>query len=274
MAGLDAQRIRRALNAVAGEVAIPIEVFPEIASTNSYLMQQPGPETGQFRVAVTDNQTAGRGRQGKTWQSPPGSGLCLSMAYTFGRQPEHLSALTLALGIDMIETLAGQGITGLKLKWPNDLVANDGKLGGILTEAHVRAQDAVTVVTGVGLNVDLADGLDLEDEAGGVLRVVDLKSLANEIPPTEHLAGILINGLQQTFVAFKDAGFEAFAGRWADYDWLRGREISVATARTELSGTGAGIADDGALLLATRGAGTQRVTSGTVIVKATQESSA
>ncbi len=272
MAGLDAQRIRRALDGVSGGVSTPIDVFPEIASTNSYLMQQSGPGIGQFHVAVTDNQTAGRGRQGKTWRSPPGSGLCLSMAYTFGRSPGNLPALTLAIGLDMIETLASQGIAGLQLKWPNDLVANDGKLGGILTEAQIRGQDALTVVTGIGLNIDLGDGLDLADEGDGALRVVDLKSLAMEVPPAEHLAATMINGLRQTFTTFRDSGFEAFAGRWADYDWLRGREISVATARTELSGTGAGIAADGALLLATRGAGTQRVSSGTVVVRDTRES--
>ncbi len=270
MAGLDADQIRRSLDAVADGELTRIDVFPEIESTNSYLMQQSGPEAGRFHVAVTNNQTAGRGRQGKTWQSPPGSGLCLSMAYTFGHRPGNLSALTLAIGLGMIESLARQGIAGLQLKWPNDLVANDGKLGGILTEAQIRAQDAVTVVTGIGLNIDLGDGLDLEDEGDGALDVIDLKSLAMELPPAEHLAGMLIDGLQRTFVAFKESGFETFAGRWADYDWLRGREISVATPRTELSGTGAGIAADGALLLETCGAGTQRVTAGTVIVRATQ----
>lgn len=271
MAGLDADRIWRSLDAAAGAALARIEVFPEIESTNSYLMQQSGPEVGQFRVAVTDNQTAGRGRHGKTWQSPPGSGLCLSMAYTFERKPENLSALTLAIGLGVIENLGSQRIAGLQLKWPNDLVASDGKLGGILTETRMDAQEALTVVTGIGLNIDLGAGLDLEGEGGGALSVADLRSHAIEVPPAEHLAAILINGLQQTFITFEQDGFAVFAGRWADYDWLHGREIAVASAEREVSGTGAGIAADGALLLATRDAGTRRVTSGTVIVKETQE---
>lgn len=271
MAGLDADRIRRSLDAVACNALAEIEVFPEIESTNSYLMQHPGPATGRFHVAVTDNQTAGRGRHGKTWQSPPGSGLCLSMAYTFGQSPGNLPALTLAIGLGAIEDLGGQGIAGLQLKWPNDLIASNGKLGGILTEAKMGAHDALTVVTGIGLNIDLGDGLDLDDEESRALRVVDLKSHATEVPAVEHLAATLINSLQQTFVVFEQNGFAAFAGRWSDFDWLRGREIMVKNSKREISGTGAGIADDGALLLETRGAGIQRIASGTVLVKETRE---
>ena len=271
MAGLDADRIRRALDAATCNALAEIEVFPEIESTNSYLMRQSGPEAGRFRVAVTDKQTAGRGRHGKTWQSPPGSGLCLSMAYTFGQSPGNLPALTLAIGLGAIENLGGQGIAGLQLKWPNDLIASNGKLGGILTEAKMGAHDALTVVTGIGLNIDLGDGLVPEDEGGGALRVVDLRSHAIEVPPAEHLAATLINGLQQTFVAYEQNGFEGFSGSWADYDWLHGREVSVEISGREVSGIGAGIASDGALLLETRDAGTKRITSGTVLVKETRE---
>jgi len=271
MAGLDADRIRRSLDAAACVALGELEVFAEIESTNSYLMQQSGPEAGRFRVAVTDKQTAGRGRHGKTWQSPPGSGLCLSMAYTFGQNPANLAALTLAIGLGVIENLGSQGIAGLQLKWPNDLIASNGKLGGILTETKMGAHDALTVVTGIGLNIDLGDGLSLEDEEGRALQVVDLRSHAIEVPPAEHLAATMINGLQQTFVAYEQNGFEGFAGSWADYDWLHGRVISVETSGREVSGIGAGIASDGALLLETRDAGIQRITSGTVRVKETRE---
>lgn len=273
MAGLDPERIMRALDAMPGSQCAQVEVFGQIESTNSYLMQQAGPEAGQCRVAVTDNQTAGRGRHGKRWQSPPGSGLCLSMAYTFGASPENLPALTLAIGVGVIEDLAAEGISGVQIKWPNDLILGDGKLGGILTEAQTGAQGAVTVVTGVGLNMNLGDGLVLEDLGEGALRAADLEKQAGPIPPPEHLAAVLIKGLQRTFIAFEQRGFEAFSDRWADYDWLLGREMSVVSASRELSGTGAGISDDGALLLATSDAGIQPVTSGTVLLSESRMSS-
>ena len=164
-----------------------IETFAEIESTNSYLMQLPGPEPGSCRIAVTNNQTAGRGRHGKTWQSPPGSGLCLSAAYTFAARPDNLPALTLALGLGAIDALEELGARDVELKWPNDLVALDGKLGGILTEVQQRSPGAVTVVTGIGVNVDLDTELDFSIESDWARQVVDLKKVCDELPPCPRI---------------------------------------------------------------------------------------
>ena len=141
MTNLDADAILGGLGEFASHRIEEFETFAEIESTNSYLLQQPAPSPGRVRVALTDNQTAGRGRHGRTWQSPPGSGLCLSMGYTFARQPSNLPALTLAIGLGVTEALSEVGVHGVLLKWPNDLMADDGKLGGILTETLPLAED-------------------------------------------------------------------------------------------------------------------------------------
>lgn len=271
MTRLDADLIRRSLDGANCSGLTDLEIFPEIESTNSYLMRQPGPRPGQFRVAVTDNQTAGRGRHGKSWLSPPGSGLCLSMSYTFTENPGNIPALTLAIGLGIIGNLGKLGITGVQLKWPNDLIAGDGKLGGILTEAQMRANEALTIVTGIGVNIDLGDGLDLGPETDGALGVVDLRTHAGDVPSTELLAAHLVLGLQQTFVTYEETGFIAFAGAWPEYDWLFGRELVIDTPERQVSGVGAGIADDGSLLVETREAGTQRITSGSVATARAQE---
>ena len=263
MTRLDANAIRGVLDDDAR--LVELEVFAEIGSTNSYLMAQPAPGPGRFRAAVTDNQTAGRGRQGKTWLSPPGSGLCLSMAYTFEQSPEQLPALTLAIGLGVIDTLAALDVPGVQLKWPNDLVAGDGKLGGILTEAQPGKDGAMTVVTGIGINLRLEDALDLGAEADGALRPIDLAAYAGHVPQAERLAAMLIGRLRETFTTFDETGFARFAGRWRTYDWLLGRELTVEWAKRRVSGVGAGISDDGALLVDTLLKGTQRVTSGTVV---------
>lgn len=272
MTNLDADVIRRSLGAATSTMLADFEVFNEIESTNSYLMQQPGPPPGQLRVAATDNQTAGRGRHGRTWQSPPGSGLCLSTAYTFALSPENLPALTLAIGIGVIETLAGMNITGVQLKWPNDLIAMDGKLGGILTEAQGQSSGAVTVVTGIGLNIDLNERLDFGLETDWARRIVDLKSYVGEVPATEQLAAKLIAGLHRTFADYEDRGFATVVERWAEYDWLFGRELTIDMPQRQVTGVGAGIADDGALLVDTGSAGMQRVTSGSVVMAGLRES--
>jgi BirA family biotin operon repressor/biotin-[acetyl-CoA-carboxylase] ligase len=266
MTSLDADAIRRFANDPVRDRLADISVFAEIDSTNSYLMQKTGPEPGMISIAATSNQTAGRGRHGKTWQSPPGSGLCLSAAYTFAVQPDNLPALTLALGLGAIDALEGLGATGVEIKWPNDLVARDGKLGGILTEVQKQSAGAVTIVAGIGINVDLQQKLDFGLETDWARNVVDLKSICEITPGHEEIAGKVISHLLQALGDFEKLGFAAVADRWSRYDWLLGREITIDTADRQFSGVGAGVADDGALLVDTPESGVRRVSSGTIVI--------
>lgn len=268
---LDAAVIRESVDEMATAKLGDLEIFAEIPSTNSYLMQEPAPLPGQARVVATDYQTAGRGRHGRTWQSPPGSGLCLSMAYTFATQPANLPALTLAIGLGVVRSMQALSITGLQLKWPNDLVFMNGKLGGILSEAQAQAGDAVTVVAGIGLNIDLGERSDFRVETDGPLRAVDLKHQVANLPDRNLMAATLVNGMSKTFVDYELDGFARFADRWSEYDWLLGRELTVDLAGRQLSGIGAGVADDGALLVDTRADGRQRVTSGSILATGSRE---
>lgn len=266
MIRLDRDAIRSAVGEAAAARLADLEVFPEIESTNSYLMLKAGPTPGYAHVAITDNQTKGRGRHGRTWTSPPGSGLCLSIAYTFESSPDNLPALTLAMGLGAIDALEKEGVRGVQLKWPNDLMAADGKLGGILTESRLHGAGAVTIVTGIGINMDLGEIAGLEFDSGPVRRVADLASFA-EVPPRHgELAVRLIDSLCSTYVDFETAGFDRYARRWSERDWLYGREVVIDAPQRQVSGRGAGIGADGALLVDTGGGQVSRVTSGSVVL--------
>lgn len=266
MINLDADAIRHSIGEAAAARLAGFNVFSEIESTNSFLMQQEGPPAGRLDVAVTDNQTMGRGRHGRSWQSPPGSGLCLSLAYTYEAQPENLSALTLAIGLGVIEALEDTGVDGVQLKWPNDLMVGDGKLGGILTESQSRSAGAITIVTGLGLNVNLGDVSDLVLDMGSTRRVTDLARIADVLPRHSDLAARLINCLCATFVGFEIDGFDRYAQRWAERDWLLGREVVINTPQQQIAGTGAGIDSEGALLVDTGTGHVRRITSGSVVL--------
>jgi BirA family transcriptional regulator, biotin operon repressor / biotin---[acetyl-CoA-carboxylase] ligase len=160
MTHFDATLIRAALSAEAGSKLDELELFGSIASTNTYLLAQPPPVPQRCRVAIANHQTSGRGRHYRRWVSPPGAGLCLSLAYTFEERPYELPSLTLAIGVGMVDVLKSLGVDGIKLKWPNDIVALGGKLGGILTEVQSRNDGGATVVTGIGLNIALPDGAE------------------------------------------------------------------------------------------------------------------
>ncbi len=258
----DAELLYRLVPANVAARIEKLEVFAEIDSTNTYLMSAPVPPAGKLRVAVTDNQTAGRGRRDRRWHSPPGTGLCMSLAYTFENRPGELSALTLAIGIGTIEALRKMDISGVSLKWPNDLVLENAKLGGILTELR-QGGSGLTVVTGIGINVDLKEPLDIREGSEWTTRAIDLRAAGTRLPMREAVAARIIESLCGVFGEFDASGIEPFLSRWETVDWLHGREIVIETDGKRLQGVAAGIDGDGALILDTN-TGSERIISGSI----------
>lgn len=265
MSKFDVAGVQRHLTGLANSKLEKIEAFSSIASTNSYLLEQPAPGVDQFRVAIADHQTSGRGRHDRRWVSAPGSGLCLSFAYTFAKLPKQLPALTLAIGVAAIDALRELQIVGVSLKWPNDIVALDGKLGGILTEVRSGISEGVTVVTGIGLNLDIRDDIEFIQKSDWAHRAVDVWSLNPELPTRERLTGTIVEKLYKTCGDFEAAGFAGFADDWQRYDWLRGKEITVDMLDEKLTGIACGVDADGALLVDNE-IGRTRVISGSIVM--------
>ena len=265
MSKLDVANVQSALTEVVQSRLEKLESFSSIASTNTYLMSQPAPAAGRFQVALADHQTSGRGRHSRRWISAPGAGLCLSLSYTFVRAQEQLPSLTLAIGVGVVESLRRLGVEGVSLKWPNDIVALDGKLGGILTEVQSGGAAGVTVVTGIGINVDLPGQFDFGEESDWAHRVVDLQSITDAPPDRESLAGAIIETLHATFARFEASGAAAFLDDWQRYDWLLSREITVDLPDKQITGRAAGIDETGALVVDTA-AGPVPVISGSIVM--------
>jgi len=265
MSNVEATDFQRSLTELTNAKLDKLEAFSSIASTNTYLLSLPAPAPGRFRVAIADHQTSGRGRHSRRWISPPESGLYLSISYTFLEMPKHLPGLTLALGVAVIDALTILEVEGVSLKWPNDIVAQDGKLGGILTEVQSSESEGVTVVIGIGLNMHLRERIDFGAESDWAHRAVDLKTIAKELPPRELLAGTLIECVYATCVRYEALGFEEFAGEWRQHDWLMGREITVDMPDRQITGIAAGVDADGALIIDNH-SGKTRVISGSIVM--------
>ena len=265
MSSPDATLIRRALSEESRAQLDELEVFSSIASTNTYLMSLAPPAVERFRVAVADHQTSGRGRHYRRWISPPGAGLYLSLAYSFDRKPEHLPSLTLAIGVGVMTALENLGVSGTSLKWPNDIVALDGKLGGILTELQSGSSKSTTVVVGLGLNLNLPAAAEASIESDWAARTVDLSCICDELPSTTAIAAAVLERLHGVMRKFAAYGFAGFAESWAEYNWLLQREVIVDQSDGQIVGVVAGVDNDGALLVDTD-SGTTRVISGSVMV--------
>lgn len=260
---LDVEQIRAPIAHESRERLDLLEVFAEIDSTNSHLMAQPAPLPGRFRVALAEHQTAGRGRREKQWHSPASGGLCMSMAYTFAQPRLDLAAVTLAAGVGIAEALESIGASGIGLKWPNDLVMRDGKLGGILTEVRRRPGGQLTIVVGLGINVDLRDALRREKISSSIGRVSDLASCGVRVSSRSALSATLIEKLFDTLVDFEAGGFATFTERYDRYDWLKGQSVIVELPDGRVDGISAGIDADGALIVRA-GRERKRILSGSV----------
>ncbi len=116
-----------------------LEVAWSTGSTNTVLLSRPNPPGGSSEVMLAEYQTAGRGRRGRAWLAPPGGAVCMSMSWTFRDVPADLSALGLVIGVCEVRALHALGVTSAKLKWPNDLLVDERKLGGILIELRAES---------------------------------------------------------------------------------------------------------------------------------------
>jgi BirA family biotin operon repressor/biotin-[acetyl-CoA-carboxylase] ligase len=264
---LDVDRLRAGLPERAGWRCGRVEVFTELPSTNRHLLERLPPAHGELDVCIAEFQTAGRGRRGRRWHTPLGAGLCLSAAWQFGETPPDLAALTLAVGVVARRVVAKTCGVGVALKWPNDLVWDDRKLGGVLLDLKAEGQGRCHVVAGIGINVALPDGLGaaLSDWPRGA---VDLAAATDGSPPPRaSLAAALIVALGGLFAAYPRRGFQPYRAEWTGADYLQGRRVTLDDGAGKVHGTALGIEADGALVIQTANGARRRVVSGDVSVR-------
>jgi len=242
---LDADAIVAALPATLhGELA-QLETVWSIASTNTALLTAALPDTG-CRVLMAEHQSGGRGRHGRTWQSPLGGQLAVSVLRGFDGGLVRLGGLSLVAGIAVVEALHAAGYPEVRLKWPNDVVVPgpDGlrKLAGILVEGGGEQGGRARGVAGIGLNLRLPAAVVQIDQPW-----VDLAQLSAQTPSRNTLAGLLLTHLLPALREFDRDGLLPFSERYAGLDVLRGQQVEIRMGEVVQRGVAEGIADDGAL---------------------------
>ena len=209
-----------------------VEVLPEIDSTNTELMRRARAGRTEPTLLVAEQQTAGRGRMGRQWESAPGDSLTFSLGLPL--QPADWSGLSLAVGLSLAESLH----PSIRLKWPNDLWLDERKLGGILVEA-ASSSGSSFVVVGVGLNIRPRPGDGLRTPPAALL---DVWSEATAGAALLRVAAPLV----QTLLAFARTGFAPLQARYAARDLLAGREVVTSDGQ---QGQALGVGPTGALRL-------------------------
>jgi BirA family transcriptional regulator, biotin operon repressor / biotin---[acetyl-CoA-carboxylase] ligase len=236
-----------------------------VGSTNSELLGRPNPKIGTAEAYLAEYQTAGRGRRGRSWLAPPGGAICLSLSWTFRGVPEDLGALGLVIGVCVLRALHALGVAPASLKWPNDLLVGERKLGGILIELRAESAGPACVVIGIGLNVALGAQL-LKQIADSGTQATDLVSSGGEALSRNAVAAALIGECLRGLAQFAREGLKPFIAEWRDADALRGKPVSVSGAEGASRGVARGIDLHGALLVETP-QGVKRFISGDVSVR-------
>ncbi|HUK01012.1 MAG TPA: biotin--[acetyl-CoA-carboxylase] ligase [Steroidobacteraceae bacterium] len=263
---LDAARLKAALPRDVRDRVRRLETVWSIDSTNAALLARTDLPPGLTDVMLAEFQTAGRGRLGRTWLAPPGGSICLSVSWSFPQLPRDLGALGLAAGVCALRTLRSAGAAGVALKWPNDLVLENSKLGGILLEMRAEAGGPTYIVAGIGINAALGPAL-LKKIADSGTQATDLRAVgiaaASRAALVAQLIGSIVRGLEQ----FEREGLKPFAEEWKRADALRGRAVNVLSANHTCRGVARGI-DAGGALLVEAPDGLKKFVSGEVSVRA------
>jgi len=239
-----------------------LERIPETRSTNDDLLERW--RSGQLidpvaRIAY--KQTAGKGRAGRVWLANPEDTICFSLAFPFHRSPAELSGLSLLVGIAVIAGIAKACNlsqtqlynSGLRLKWPNDLLLNNAKLGGILIEGgQARAGDPTWMIIGIGINLRNAHAIEMNLDQGDA-KVSSLEGLLPDptsLPDMDYLWLTLLESLEEHLKQFDEQGFSAHQENWMKWDAFADEKVCISGSGKEaIYGIAKGIDSTGALLL-------------------------
>lgn len=261
---LEEAAIRAHLAPEAASLMESLELHDEIDSTNSHLMRAGGAGAPTGAVCVAETQTAGRGRVGRDWISPFGANVYLSLLWRF-EEPSRVAGLSLAVGVAVVRALAAMGLGGVGLKWPNDLLWGDSKLGGILLEVAGEAHGPCRVVVGVGLNryIPASLGRSIDQAWTDLARVAE-----GAVPPRNRLIAALLNEVLPLLAGYAERGLVPYLPEWRRYHRWQGREAVIHQGEAQIRGRIEDVTDEGLLVLRGEDGALRRFASGDVRLRA------
>ena len=261
-APLDRSSILAGIQRLAPTPGLALEVLEETDSTSTHLLQG-GMDDSHGRVCLAEAQREGRGRRGRRWVATPWRNILLSMAWRFEQGPAALAGLSLAAGVAAVRALQAYGVSGVGLKWPNDLLWRERKLAGLLVDIRGEAAGPCCAVLGLGLNVQL----DARDAAAIDQPWVDLHTALNQTIDRNRLAALLIHHFREMFRRFESDGLAAFRDDWEAHHRYARQRVSLMQGDTRIDGRVHGIDDSGALLIRDASGELRRFHSGEISLR-------
>ncbi|EIP99695.1 birA, biotin-(acetyl-CoA-carboxylase) ligase [Opitutaceae bacterium TAV1] len=249
--------------------ACAIHLLDEVDSTNDEAARRLSAGKPAPFVVMAHRQTKGRGRFGRVWHSETSGNLYCSFAFRPQVDPARMQSFTLWMGVSICEFIAHfcrtSPATAPGIKWPNDILFDGRKAGGILTEARMDADQIRDLVLGLGLN--------LRPPAGGwpaelADRAVALSEQTGHPVEVNRFAAALVERVLHAWDLFISGRYKpAFQSLWQEHDLLRGQHVAVLQGKQRIAGTAAGVDEEGCLLLTLADGGTARFRAGEVTLE-------
>ena len=248
---------------LAGRNRLPnLITLDKVDSTNSEAERHLAAGARTPLVILAREQTQGRGRRGRTWHSPPAGNLYGTFVFRPRLEPARLQDFTLWMGLNICELTANFCKIEPGLKWPNDLLVNGRKAGGMLTEARIDADEVHDLVFGLGLNLN-SRAADLPRELQR--SAISLAEAAGAPVEVNRFAAALITRVVAAYGQFVDDDYrDKFSALWQRFDVLRSRPVSVTQGDRTVTGTATGIDAEGSLIVRTGPGRTERFRAGEV----------
>jgi len=258
---LSVEHINIALRGSTARIGREVVFLESVDSTNTFAARLAGEGGAEGTVVLADAQTGGKGRFGRTWLSPPGRNLYMSIIVRPVMLPGEAAVLTLMSAVACVSAIKKLTTVPVSIKWPNDILVSGRKLGGILTEIRADMDKIFHAVIGIGINVNLTTD-DMPD---------DLKLIATSIKqetgtsfPRTLLAVGVLKEMDRWYGMFLEKGKKPVLLRWKELTSTIGQTVQVRSGAETITGIAEGIDDDGMLLIRLPGGPVKRVSSGEV----------
>ena len=224
----------------------PITLLQQVDSTNAQAMRRLASGAVPPFLIIAEQQTAGRGRRGRSWASPFGENLYYSLVLRVTGGMRQLEGLSLVVGLALLQALREAGVTEAGLKWPNDLLVGGRKIAGILLELSGDPADVCHVVIGIGVNINMrvTPQGEVIDQPWTSLRQV----LGEQVDRNAFVAS-LNRQLERYLHLHQAEGFAALREQWEASHLWQGRAVVLAAGAQAIHGRVLGVDDTGALRL-------------------------
>lgn len=243
---------------IHGIIGREILFFETVSSTNTVALELAEKAT-EGTVVLADSQDKGRGRLGRTWISPSGVNIYMSIILRPQIKPKDGSLITIMSAVACAEAI--RNVTGVKIttKWPNDLMINNKKVGGILTELKTQQQKITSAIVGIGINVNI-DVREFPEEMKQT--ATSLKNEAGVSYSREPIVAEILNEMDRWYKTLTTLEKEAILQAWKNLTSTLGRKVMIITPQETLTGTAEAIDNEGMLIVRLPSGKSKRINSG------------